>query len=175
MSNKNILSFAAIFLAAQFCAQSSAFNNTTWKIEFTSAAGKTILKKSKKVNLSTDEIKFHYLQFEGDHYRTGTSCFSMNGSYQVYEDQTIEFSEGMMAMSGDCKELKNLIGSYSYILKQDKIELTPVKNNNEEENTETADISYEADGSLDAVIEAAAAVKEAAQEAQNPSRKSRKK
>mgnify|MGYP003596449658 FL=1 len=102
MNKKNLITIVTLVLTAQLTAQTNAFQKTTWKIESTSSDGKTILKKAKKLNLPYEQSKFHFIQFEDDRkFQTGTFCFQMNGLYNISEDNTIEFSEGVTGMSSD--------------------------------------------------------------------------
>lgn len=127
MNLKKTITLAAFALALQLSAQTNVFQKTTWKIESISSDGKAVLKKAKKINLPTEQSKFHFLQFGTEKFDTGNSCFHMDGRYSIFEPNTIEFSAGAADMAGDCKEPKSLTGNYTFIFKNDTVELTPAE------------------------------------------------
>lgn len=109
-------------------AQTNPLAKTTWEVEKMNADGSATFKKAKSIKFPAEQPKFNFLQFEADKkFHTGTSCFHMMGTYNVYEDNQVEISEGMADMAGDCKEPKTLNGTYNFKIDKDRLELTPVK------------------------------------------------
>ena len=153
MKITKIISLSVFTFALQLSAQTNFFQKTTWKIESISTDGKAVLKKVKRINLPSEQSKFHYLQFENEKFDTGNSCFHMNGHYNVYEPNTIEFSEGAADMVGGCEEPKSLRGNYSFILKKDSVEFSPIEKI--DENVPRPDVANQEVESVDIAVETA--------------------
>lgn len=168
MNFKKTITLAAFALTLQLSAQTNVFQKTTWKIESISADGKAVLKKAKKINLPTEQSKFHYLQFSTEKFDTGNSCFHMDGRYSVFEPNSIEFSAGGADMVGGCEEPKSLTGNYTYILKKDTLELTPAATVDYDEPMPEIG-NTEDDGAVDIAVENA---EKAAADIDNSSKKS---
>ncbi|KQS92479.1 hypothetical protein [Chryseobacterium sp. Leaf394] len=171
MNFKKTITLAAFALTLQLSAQTNVFQKTTWKIESISADGKAVLKKAKKINLPSEQSKFHFLQFDNEKFDTGNSCFHMDGRYSVFEPNTVEFSAGAADMAGDCKEPKSLTGSYTYVLKKDTLELTPAEKIDYDEPMPEAAVMEE-DASVETAGKAAADVQNSSKK---PAEKSPKK
>lgn len=180
-----ILSFTVITSAFVYLihAQANPFPKTTWKIENINTDGSIVLKKAKHINLPAEQPKFHYIQFEQDSkYQTGTSCFQMNANYHVDDEAVrIELTEGVAGMSSDCKEPKNIHGTYTFQITGDQIKLQPVPVENNEEPYDTARPAEGAEASdpgeaVDAAVDAATmATKAIEKDAQKKGKKSIKK
>ncbi|MDR2230281.1 MAG: hypothetical protein LBE39_12515 [Flavobacteriaceae bacterium] len=127
--NKCIITTILIVLAMLpvSYAQYNPFIKTTWRIDHIAPNGKAILIKEKWINISNGRAKFHFIQFEDNfNYQTGISCYNALGLYRVRENNIIELTTSDGAMSPDCKEPKNLSGSY-YIKENNNIlELSPL-------------------------------------------------
>ncbi|PUB34434.1 hypothetical protein C8J95_10298 [Elizabethkingia sp. YR214] len=157
-------------------AQSKLLAKTTWKIESIAADGNIVLKKTKHVNLLSEEPKFHFLQFtDSKKYKTGNSCFQTDASYDLYEESNrIELYSGISGASSDCKEPKNIEGTYAYKITGDRMDLQRVQseniNNEEAQPAEGAEAAGPGEA-IDAASEASVAAAEAAKEANNTKRK----
>ncbi|UUV20479.1 hypothetical protein [Paenimyroides aestuarii] len=160
--NKMIIA-ATIALASQVHAQDNIFENATWKIESIADDGTATLIKTKKLNLFEDQATFHFLHFSDERsYTTGNNCFGMTGIYQIYENETIEFSEGTSGMASDCEEPKSLLGYYMLTVDNNTVTLTPFAAPNYEEP-----YPGEAQIAVDAAVEEAKRAKEAAKKKNN--------
>ena len=127
--NKCIITTILIILAMLpvSYAQYNPFIKTTWKIDHIAPNGKAILIKAKWINISNERAKFHFIQFEDNfNYQTGISCYNALGLYRVRENNIIELTTSDGAMSPDCKEPKNLFGSYYFKEKNNILELSPL-------------------------------------------------
>ncbi|PUB32702.1 hypothetical protein C8J95_104103 [Elizabethkingia sp. YR214] len=127
--NKGIITTILIILAILpvSYAQYNPFVKTTWKIDHIAPNGKAILVKAKWINLSNERAKFHFIQFEDNfNYQTGISCYNALGLYRVRENNIIELVTSDGAMSPDCKEPKDLSGSYYFKEINNILELSPL-------------------------------------------------
>ncbi|OPC03494.1 hypothetical protein BAS09_07325 [Elizabethkingia ursingii] len=151
-------------------AQSKLLAKTTWKIENIAADGNIMLKKTKHINLLSEEPKFHYLQFtDSKKYKTGNSCFQTDASYDLYEESNrIELYSGISGSSSDCKEPKNIEGTYAYKITGDRMDLQRVQSENMNNEDAQAAEGAEAAGPGEASVATAEA---AAKEANNAKRK----
>lgn len=140
-----ITCIAAFSLLSSASAQDNPFVKTAWKIETINEDGSAVLKKTKLLKLPTEQAKFHYIQFDDSKkYNTGTTCFHMRGSYNVYEDHQVEFSTMDAAATSDCPEPKNFSGTYSFEINKDQMTLRPLEtpaSSNEEDPGEAVEIS----------------------------------
>ncbi|WP_407481121.1 hypothetical protein [Elizabethkingia meningoseptica] len=176
-----ILSFTVITSAFVYLinAQANPFPKTTWKIENINTDGSIVLKKAKHINLPAEQPGFHYIQFEqGNKYQTGTSCFQMNANYHVDNEAVrIELTEGVAGMSSDCKEPKDIHGTYTFQINGDQIKLQPVPAENNEEPYDTAQPAegLQASDPGEAVDAATMATKAIEKDAQKKGKKSKKK
>lgn len=158
-------------------AQSKLLAKTTWKIENIAADGNIVLKKTKHINLLAEEPKFDYLQFtDSKKYKTGNSCFQTDANYNLYEESNkIELYSGISGSSSDCKEPKNIEGTYAYKITGDRMELQRIQSENMNNEDSQAAEGAEAAGpgeAIDAASETAVAAAEAAaKEANKPKSK----
>jgi hypothetical protein len=132
-----ILCLAALATTGSASAQSNPFAKTTWKIDTIQADGSAILKKVKRLNLSAEQARFQYIQFDNDSkYDSGNTCFSMSGTYTVSDGHQVEFTGLDAAKASDCTEPENLAGTYSYEISKDQVTLHPVTASDRASNEE---------------------------------------
>lgn len=154
-------------------AQSKLLAKTTWKIENIATDGSIVLKKTKHINLLAEEPKFNYLQFtDSKKYKTGNSCFQTDASYNLYEESNkIELYSGISGSSSDCKEPKNIEGTYAYKITGDRMDLQRVQSENMNNEDSQAAEGAEAAGPGEAIDAASEAGVAAAKEANKPKSK----
>lgn len=148
MKTTLITGIIALAMFGSVSAQDNPFAKTAWKIEAVNIDGSVILKKTKMIKTATEQAKFHYIQFEdGKAYNTGTSCFSMRGRYEIYDNHQVAFTGLDAAAASDCPEPLSLSGTYVYVIDKDSINLTPVTGEDQQSNEEP----YEAAEAVEAV------------------------